>query len=303
MNPITLLAAITGSAAVFLLALAAHGAVKRPSILEANQALIAKQQQAYKRGSAGDRIRLALSRYGYQGSIQAGLFAAIVAAILTNGALRGFGVSAGTAALFSFPVTFAAAFLMLARLAASRDARFNVQLLQLLRLLSSELEAGTTPQQAMEQVTGSVESPLREEMIATLDAAKVSGDLVAEMAALAARFPSRAMTMLVTALELDRDLGAPIHEPLMRAAEALEADFELEETAAAEVAQVKAEFYAVFGGIGVISVMVFFTQSEESRAAVFGSFPALILLAVGFANYIFGFMRVKRMISKAGAQE
>ncbi len=303
MTPPLLFAAAAAAGAMFLIVQGVLGMTRRKSILEANQALIKRQQAAYDSPTLSRRIALAMGRYGYEGSVPAATFAGGTAAVITAGCLRALGLSVASSALFCIPVTLVAAFLMLSRIVAAREAQFGRQLLQLLRLVSGELETGSNPQQALEHAVGAVDDPLRTELIAVLDAAKVSNDLVGEVERLRDRYPSRAVTLLITALEIDRDLGAAIQQPLARAAESLEKDFELEEAAMAEAATVKAEFHAVFIGIGAIGAMVFLTQGADARSAVLTNMFAVGLLLLGVANYLFGFVRVNRMLKKAGKVE
>lgn len=200
--------------------------------------------------------------------------------------------------ILALPVSCGVAFISLSRLSDLRRRAFNRQLLQALRQLTGKIEGGVGPQRALEQVTPSLPEPLRGEMTAALEATVASKDLVGALQDLEARFPSRALAMVIAAFEMDRDKGARIEPALRQAGEILEREFELAGETAAELSQTKMEFYGIIGIIGTITLVMLMGGPAIAQQA-YHSALGIVILAMFGGWFAVGILRAVRIFNKA----
>lgn len=201
------------------------------------------------------------------------------------------------AIILGLPTCVALTLLILNRIQARRRRLFQAQLMQALGMLASQIEAGNGPQRALEQIIPSLENPLGAEFAEAVASTVVVKDLVEAIRPVAERYPSRAMTLFVAALEVDRLQGGSLAPTLRQAQSMLARSYELAEETAAEISQAKSEFYAI---VGIVLFMAFglLTGGDESTRSSYFSPTGMVVLGVGFANFGLGIFRSLRIFSK-----
>jgi Flp pilus assembly protein TadB len=205
------------------------------------------------------------------------------------------------AAVIGLPASVGLVVLITGRIAARRRRLFQAQLMQALTMLAAQIEAGNGPQRALEQILPSLDDPLGAEMTAALNATVATKDLGEAMRPLALRYPSRAMTLFLAALEIDRLRGGSLAPTLRQAAEVLAKQFELAEETNSEISQAKSEFYTI---IGIVSLMAFslLTGSDANARDAYTSPAGLTVLIIALSNFAFGIWRGLRVFTKVGGE-
>jgi Flp pilus assembly protein TadB len=164
---------------------------------------------------------------------------------------------------------------------------FNRQFLEALNLIANQLESGSGPQRAIEQVIPNLSDPLQTELSVAMDRALVSKDMVSSIAELQERYPSKALRLFVAALELNRDsaAGGRLEPSIRNAAGIMQAQFELSDETIAELSETRSEFLALIAVIGGIAVVMLTAGGSVSQQAYL---TPLGLIATGLAVIWFG---------------
>lgn len=243
-----------------------------------------------------ERLRLWLLRRGYRGDLTPFFAAVTFGYIVIALVMRLIGASDIIAVAVALPVTFAAVLWGLTYLAARRKRIFNQQLMQALTLVAAQVQAGNGAHRALEQVIPSLQDPLRSELSAAMDATVASKDLVRAMKDLEEKYPSRAFSMFIAALEIDQAKGGRLEPALRQAASTLQRDFELSQEAVAEISQTRSEFFSVIAIIGFVCFSMFTSGGETTQAAYF-SFVGIVAVGLGLANFALGVWRASRIFS------
>lgn len=244
------------------------------------------------------KLTAELVRNGYKGDLfpfvaaMGFLYLAVVLVLRVLGLSDILGIAVGV------PVSAGAVWLGAQWLATRRRRKFNRQLLQMLELVAGQIEGGVGAQKALTAVVPNMQEPLRSEMTAVLDAQAASKDLISGVRALAARYPSRAFDMFISALEIDQAEGHAIGPALHQAAEILARDFELSAEASAEISQTKMEFFSVLGVLGLICARLILGGDDTAKEAYFSPVGTLFLLG-GAAIVAWGVVRALRLLNKA----
>lgn len=277
---------------------AASSRYRSATSIEKAQAEIDAAKAREDRKDLAERIRLWLLLKGWYYNLTPLVGMWLLLYLVVGVALNLFGVPNVAAVVMAVPVSFGVAFIALSRLSERRRRAFNRQLLQALRQLAGKIEGGVGPQRALEQITPSLPDPLRSEMSATLETTVASKDLVSALKELSVRYPSRALSMVIAAFEMDRDKGARIEPALRQAAEILDREFELASETAAELSQTKMEFYAIIGIIATITGIMLMGGPAIARQA-YHSIGGIIILCAFGAWFAFGVHRAVRIFNKA----
>lgn len=268
--------------------------------IEQREAIIKEQAKEQDKKPLPDRVRLWLNKNGWNSQDLTPPIALIAFLYLgVTGAAVGIGLNTFFAPLLALPASVGIVATYLGRNAARRRLAFNRQLFHALQLVAGQIEAGSGAQRALEQITPNLQDPLRSELTATLNKTVASKDLIAAMRELEERYPSRALTIFINALEIDRDKGGSIAPALREAADVLQADFELSAEAKSELATTKAEFYGVIGVIGTIIAFVY-AQLDPSTYELYLSPLGIALQIAAGGWFALGVTIFLRTINRAG---
>ncbi len=294
---------------MFFAALAAAGAVffavqwlqvtrelAKRSDLERRRAAIENANK--ERISIRQRAHTFAAKNGWNGDLSVIGITLIFLYCMTVAALSFVSISGWLAPLIALPVSAFAVAWAVSSTAHRRRTAFNSQLIQALDLLVTQLQSGTSAQLALERIVPNLPDPLRSEFDQALARKRANLELSAAVAEVADRYPSRAMSMLVAALRIDEQRGAKMAPALEQAANTVRREFELRSESDAEVAQERMQFFAIVGIIGGI-VLYSFTNSSGFQRDALTSPTGLAIVSLGVANFVFGVLRVMRMLQKA----
>lgn len=195
------------------------------------------------------------------------------------------------------PLCVGVVFLVVTRTASRRQLAFQRQLMPALGMLAAQIESGNGAERALEQILPALEDPLGAELAAAL-ASTVTLELVPALEEVARRYPSRAFTLFLAALEVDRLQGGALAPALREASSMLQRQFELAQEAQAEVSQAKMEFYAVGGIVGIIAMTLLSSGDPNVRGAYFSP-TGLVGIAIGVILVATGIMRASRILRAA----
>jgi Flp pilus assembly protein TadB len=256
------------------------------------------------RGPAKSRIRTALRARGWNGSLLPLVTAATLLYALCALALTVIGLPQVFAAIIGVAVAGLTVFSLNHRAYTRRHELFRRQLMQLMFMLATHIKThGTGPQRSLTQLVPNLDDPLGYELTDVLAQVSASRNLVDALTELSERYPSRAFSMFISTLEMSDTVGGiGIAPALERVATILSKDFELTEEARAEIAQTRAEFYAVTAIVAGICFLLF-SKAGSTNAAAFRSPLGLVALTVGFTNYLLGIWRVRRTLAKAKGRD
>jgi len=297
------IAALGGAGFVFFLVnfLFARFSYKNATLIERTNAEIEASQRRNRRATLSDRWRQVTIRLGWGGSggvILAGagfVYAAVVLALL------GFGVASPVAVSAALPACLGVSWIVVRSFDEKRQESFRRQLLEALNLIVGQMESGSGAQRALEQIVSQLDNPLREELERVLGEARASKDLVAAMRDMEKRYPSRALSMVVAAYEIDQLIGGALVPVLRQAAGLLEREFALTSEAMAEVAQTRMEFYIVTGII--LGIAFFMITGSGAAGTAFLKPTGIIVLAFAGGNFLLGIYRVLRLLASVKGQK
>lgn len=176
--------------------------------------------------------------------------------------------------------------------ARKRVMAMEKQLPNLLSGLRANLQAGSTPQQAMLEVADDLPSPLGDEMRTLKRDLNVNVTLEIAMEDLAARVPSREMKFLVASVEIAVRSGADLDPQLETIQEIVQQRTRIRQKLRAAVAQVKPTQILAFGAVPLMFFVS--TRNPENTAYWFG--PGLFLLIIAGALYGAGGYLIKFMV-------
>lgn len=274
----------------------------RKTELQLRQERIDEEARRALKRSASDQLRDRLSEFGWEGSFvpivmaMAFIYAAIVAVLTLVG------IDELISIMFAVPFSGLAAAAVLGNLKSRRQQMFSAQLVQALDQFAAALKGGTGPNRAIEQVLPSLPEPLRTEMARAIAQHRANRSLPDAIEEIGRRYPSSAMRKFVAVLRIDETKGGEMAPALEEAANSVRREFELAAEATAEISQERAQFFGIVAVISGIAVYMF-TQSSESTQAALRSPAGFMVIALCVGNFLFGIMRVLRMINKAkGAQ-
>lgn len=266
------------------------------------EALIEEQSRATKRPPLRARVANAAAARGWTGM----LTPIVTAATFLWGVISLAGtLVTGNRLLSMFlalPATGAVVWMAGSVIAQKRKAAFDRQLLAVLNLVSEQLTSGGVPVNvSLQQVTAVVDEPMRSELRDALDEAAATKKLIPALRNLAARYPSRAFDLFLTALEIDEATGGAVAPALRQAADSLQKDFELAQEANAEIAQTRIEFVGILVIMGFIAMFMFTTSPAETRAAYATPF-AMVVIGAALVNFAIGVLRATNMFRQASGQ-
>jgi tight adherence protein B len=298
------IAAIACAAFAFVLTtyLQSRRAWRQATFIQRTNAMIDDQRKEAGRVSPLVRWRAFVASKGWAGSMVplatvAGFLYLLVVSILV---IAGF--NSVLAALLALPACLVTARITLRVRDEQRRARFRSQLLVMMNLLAAQIESGSGVERALGQIVSQLENPLGEELERVLAETRASRNLVEALGDLAVRYPSRAMTMFVSALDIDQKVGGVLGPVLRQASALLEREFELAAEGRAEVSQTRSEFFILIAGItGLAFLMI--TRSGAQGAAAYGSTIGMILMTLAASNFLFGIYRVTRLLRKASGDQ
>jgi tight adherence protein B len=245
-----------------------------------------------------EKIKRTAARYGWRGDLTLLVFGLLFFYILIIAALTLIGISGWIAPIVAVPTAVMIILWSASSNTQRRRAAFDRQLVQALDLLVSQLQSGTSAGLALERIVPNLPDPLRSEFDDALARNRASMELSEAIAEVADRYPSRAMHMLVAAIRIDEKRGAKMSAALEQAANSVRRDFELRAESEAEVAQERMQFFGIVGIVGGIAVYLLARGSVEQREALLSP-TGLVLFGLAASNFVFGIIRVTRMLAKA----
>jgi tight adherence protein B len=264
---------------------------------EKHRVEVTANREAAEKEGMKVRLRKEMVRLGL-GDNMFPFYAAVASVYLMVAApLTLLGVSDIVGYVVAVPAAVGAAWTFSQVRSRKRRALFNRQLVDLLDQTIAQIEGGGGLVMALETVTLQMPEPIRDELSRVLASARASGDIIAPMRGLQEKYPSRAMDMFISALEIDQAEGHAIAPALKQASSLLKQDFALASEASAEVAQIKYEFWAVAGMIIGLGVYLVLGGSPETREAYYSG-AGIIVVAAACANIAVGFWRFNRKLSK-----
>ena len=295
--------ALGGAGFVFFLVnyLFSRFSYKNATLIERTNAEIAASQRRSRRKDLRTRWSAFTARFGWGGSggvilaVAGFLYAALVLILLS------FGIASAIAATAALPVCAVASWVGVRIFDDRRQDSFRRQLLGALNLVIGQMESGSGAQRALEQIVPQLENPLREELERVLGEARASKDLVSAMRDMEKRYPSRALSMVVAAYEIDQLIGGSLVPVLRQSAELLEREFSLTSEALAEVAQTRMEFYIVTAII--LGIAVFMVTGSGAASGAFLQPTGIVVLAVAGGNFLLGIYRVLRLLGSVKGQK
>jgi tight adherence protein B len=261
---------------------------RRDSIAAANR----------ERLSFRERIKRTAGQYGWRGDLTLLVFGLLFFYVLIIAALTLVGISGWIAPIVAVPTAVLIVLWSASSNTQRRRAAFDRQLVQALDLLVSQLQSGTSAGLALERIVPNLPDPLRSEFDDALARNRASMELSEAIAEVAERYPSRAMHMLVAAIRIDEKRGAKMSAALEQAANSVRRDFELRAESEAEVAQERMQFFGIVGIVGGIAVYLLARGSVDQREALLSP-TGLVLFGLAATNFVFGIIRVMRMLAKA----
>lgn len=199
--------------------------------------------------------------------------------------------------IVGIPLCVGVVLMLVSRTASRRQLAFQRQLMPALGMLAAQIEAGNGAERALEQILPALEDPLGAELAAALSST-VTMELVPALEEVARRYPSRAFTLFLAALEVDRLQGGALAPALREASSMLQRQFELAQEAQAEVSQAKMEFYAVGGIVGIIALTLLSSSDSTVKGAYFSS-AGIVGLALAALLVATGIWRATRILRTA----
>jgi tight adherence protein B len=231
-------------------------------------------------------MRLYAIKHGYLDGLNIAFATWVLLYLGLAVAMRFFGASLIVAAIVAIPIAVGVVAFRLSQLAQRRRRLFNRQFLEALNLIANQLESGSGPQRAIEQVIPNLSDPLQTELSVAMDRALVSKDMVSAIAELQDRYPSKALKLFVAALELNRDAaaGGRLEPSIRNAANIMQAQFELSDETIAELSETRSEFMALIVVIIGIAIVMFTAGGSVSAHAYYSTFG---IIATGLATIWF----------------
>ena len=295
---ILIAAILAGGAAYFAVtSIITKQQLKTMTYIETANAEIAAAKRRKDRVTVKQRIANYAARQGWVGNLPPVIAAGCAAYLLSAVALKIAGVGGIVGAVLAVPVGAVLVMIGSNYMANKRQALFRRQLMTALTLAAAQIESGSGPQRALEQITPNLPNPLGAEFNRALNAAVASKDLIGEFSKLRQRYPSKAIDMFVLAMEISTVQGGSLAPALRQAASGLQREFELVEEANAELAQTKSEFYAIAALILMIGVSTVLGGDASTRAAYTTPIGMAGAVFAGL-NYSFGCWRALRIIGK-----
>lgn len=267
------------------------------SQLEQRYAEISEVRKTSAKVSRREALRAELRRIGLADDLFPLFAAAAFLYLLVAVPLRFTGLPELVTMLAAIPAAAGAAWVGVLVRAQRRRGAFNQQLVDLLDLVTGQIQGGVGAERAMMIVAPQMPDPIRTEMTRALAAGQAGKDVIGAMRELRDRYPSRAFDMFIAALEIDRAEGQAIGPALRQASDLLKREFALAGEAKAEIAQTKYEFLAVAGIVVALCGYLVVGGSAETQEA-YRSVGGVIALLAAAANVSFGAFRFFRMMSK-----
>lgn len=288
-----LIAALAAAGAVYFSIEWLTASLRRRNMTYLERTALDVEEEASRAAGSSGPVRRMLDEFGWHGDPSLPLLGVAAAYLGIVSLLAAFGVERVLATVFALPTSFLIARQTLAVMRRRKQRQFNLQLVQALELLAGQMEAGNGVQRALEMMTPSLPDPLRGEFENALEATVASKDLVEALRDIGRRYPSKALSLFVTALDIEKMTAGQLGRPVREAANLMRREFELSNELSAETSQQKIAAIVMVLGISAICGALIVGLDPESFFNPFG----LTLLAFGGANFVFGIWRVSRMLA------
>jgi tight adherence protein B len=256
--------------------------------------LAIEEGERSRRLSLRSRANARLRRAGWEGGAApiiaavGFLYAVVVLVMFALGLPEILGLVVG------LPACVAVVQVIIRQIVYRRRLTFQRQLMPALSMLAAQIESGNGAERALEQILPSLEDPLGAELQRALRST-VTQELVPALATIGERYPSRAFSLFLAALEVDRIQGGSLAPALREASAMLERQFELVEEAQAELSQAKMEFFVVAGIIAMIAAFMLGQDNPTIRGA-YTSTVGLVAVGTGAVLFVIGIWRAMRLL-------
>lgn len=270
---------------------------RRATLIQRANATIAEAQKRDRKLSFSKKVSVQAGKRGWKGSVTPLFVGAVFFYVACVLILNGLGMGSFISFILAVPLCTALSWGVVRNLDERRQRAFRRQLLTALSMLASQIESGNSPQRALAMVSTQVDSPLAEELEQVLADAATTKDLIKPLQELHERYPVRSLSVLITAFEIDQQMGSKLSSVLNSASVSLGREFELVEEMRAEISQTRSEFYIVAGIILFICVYMI----ALSGALVGGAFTTpggITVLTLFAANFALGVWRVSRILAR-----
>jgi tight adherence protein B len=162
----------------------------------------------------------------------------------------------------------------------------------LLSQLRSNIQAGSTPQQAMMAVADDIPAPLGDELKTLKRDLNVNVALETAMDDLAKRVPSREMKFLVASVEIAVRSGSDLDPQLATIQEIVQQRTRIRQKLRAAVAQVKPTQILAYGAVP----LMFFVSTRTSGNVAYWFGPGIFVLIGAASAYIAGGLAIRFMV-------
>lgn len=272
--------------------------VRSLGYIEARKLEIEERIRKERQGSGRDRLTVWLTDRGYDGDPAPLVMTVTFSYLLISAFLTLLGVGSLLAFIIAVPVVAATTMLVLEISYRRRVERGTRQIMVVLRNVIGYLGAGSTPQQAFLKAANDIGNPLRADLLNALAGQVGAVGLGSVMAPLAEYYPDPATRLMIAALEVNDDVGAPLIPTLKQAEELIRKKTELSAEAVAEVSQARFEFMGITVVIGVIALMLLF-GGGPTAANAYSSPLGIVMLSLGGLNFFFGVYSTLRNLARA----
>ena len=177
-----------------------------------------------------------------------------------------------------------------------RILKFETQLTDALNMLANGLRAGLTLQQSMEQVTKEYDNPLRQEFKLFLREIKLGKQFEEAMEDMSGRVGSEDLTLLVTSINISRQLGGNIAEAFDTISTTIRERFRLEGKIRAMTSQGKMQGLIV-SALPSIMGFIFYLMREDLMGPFLSSWQGWILLSGILLMQIAGFLVIRKIVN------
>lgn len=251
-----------------------------------------------RRNTGIARLRRRVDAYGFGRSLWPLALIVVFAFVAAAAGLRLVGIDQKVSVLAAAPAAILGGVVAYQWSIRRRVDRFNNQMITLLDMLTAQVKAGNGVERSLATISPGLPQPIRGELDKALDAASSGGDLIDALRTLSEQYPSRAFSMFLAALEIDRSDGHSITDALSQASELLKRGFVLQSEARAELASTRWEFIGVTLILMGIAFKMVFGGVTGSEHSVYTSPVGIAVLGLCAGNVALGIWRFNRLIAR-----
>lgn len=205
--------------------------------------------------------------------------------------LAAFGIGTTVTAIMSFPLSLIAAYAVATITNAKRQEQFQASLIGALDSFSAGLQQGSTKAEALSMLVPNLPEPLKTELDNAVSRHTAGANLAESVAEIHTRYPSKALRMLVTCLHVE---DGSISSAVEHIAESIRNDVRVRKEAATKITKDIREYY-ITSAISLMIALFILSQIGLDNMLT----PSILSIVIwgGVANFVFGFLRVRKLAS------